>query len=118
MIYRIVIATALLTFSVLCARWLEEGDYYDPVRGRHHCPAPPSAIADWSYAHRQPRPSDQANLDRWIRRHSDQLNRRFGVWCTTALHTAARFGRDDLAERLLASGADVGARDEPDARSA
>jgi ankyrin repeat protein len=37
----------------------------------------------------------------------------YGAFCWTPLHTAARFGRDDLAELLIARGADLEAGDEP-----
>ena len=118
MIQKTLLVGGLLIFAVLLARWFEEGDYYDPVRGRHHCAAPPSAIKDWSYTLRARKPSDLANLDRWLQRHPDQMNRLFGAFCLTPLHTAARFGRDDLAERLIAAGAEVRTPDEPGGNTA
>jgi ankyrin repeat protein len=118
MTHKALLAIAALVFAVLLARWFEEGDYYDPVRGRHHCAAPPSAIKDWSYTGRAGQSSDLANLDRWLQRHPDQMNRLFGAFCRTPLHTAARFGREDLAERLIAAGADVRTPDEPGGNTA
>lgn len=117
-IYRASLALGALILAVLLARWFEEGDYFDPVRQRRHCAAPPSAVKDWSYTSRARRPSDLANLDRWLQDHPDQANRLFGAFCQTPLHTAARFGREDLAERLIARGADVRARDEPRGQTA
>lgn len=111
-------AVGAFVFAILLARWFEEGDYYDPVRGRHHCAAPPSAIKDWSYTSRERRPGDLANLNRWLEQHSDQVNRLFGAFCLTPLHTAARFGREDLAERLIVTGADVRTPDEPGGNTA
>lgn len=108
----LIVAFALV-LAVLSARWFEEGDYYDPVRGRRHCSAPPAAIQDWSYTGRTRRPTDPINLDRWLEQNADQVNRLFGAFCLAPLHTAARFGREDLAELLIARGADVDTRAEP-----
>jgi hypothetical protein len=33
MIHKPLLAVGALIFAVLLARWFEEGDYYDPVRG-------------------------------------------------------------------------------------
>ena len=113
MIGKALLALIAFAFSILLARWFEEGDYYDPYRGRRHCGAAPSAIKDWSYTSRTPRPADVANLNRWLDDHPDQANRLFGAFCWTPLHSAARFGREDLAELLVARGADVRTPDEP-----
>jgi ankyrin repeat protein len=110
---RTLLAIGALLFALILARWFEQGDYYDPVRGRHHCAAPAAAIKGWSYVGRSRQPSDLSNLDRWVQQHPDQVNRRFGAFCGTPLHIAARFGREDLAERLIGVGADVSAGDEP-----
>jgi ankyrin repeat protein len=112
------VAVGALIFAVLLARWFEEGDYYDPVRGRHHCAAPPPAVKDWSYTSRERQPDDLTNLERWWQQHPDQINRLFGAFCLTPLHTAARFGREDLAEWLIAAGADVRTPDEPGGNTA
>jgi len=113
MIKRALLAVGVLTFAVLLARWFEEGEYYDPIRGRRHCAAPPSAIKDWAYTNRTRQPVDLVNLDRWLRQHPNQVNRLFGAFCASPLHMAARFGREDVAELLLNRGADVHVRDEP-----
>jgi ankyrin repeat protein len=104
---------AALVLLVLSARCFEEGDYYDPVSGRRHCGAPPSAIKDWSSTNRTRRPTDRINLDSWLQRNGDQVNRLFGAFCLAPLHSAARFGREDLAELLIVRGADVHTPAEP-----
>ncbi len=113
MVYKAALAIAALIFAVLSARWFEEGDYYDPVRGRRHCAAPPAAVKDWSLTNRARQPGDRVNLERWLAANKSDVNELFGAFCWTPLHTAARFGREDLAELLIAGGADVRARDEP-----
>ncbi len=111
MIYK-ALAIGGLILVVLVARWFEKGDYFDPLRQRHHCGDAPSEIKDWAYTNRTRRGSDLTNLDRWLQQHPDQINRLFGTFCQAPLHTAARFGREDLAELLISRGADVRARDE------
>jgi ankyrin repeat protein len=118
MISRALLAVFALVFAVLVARWFEEGDYYDPVRGRRHCGAPPAAIRDWSYTSRTRRPEDLTSLERWLQQHPDEVNQLFGAFCHSPLHTAARFGREDLAELLIARGADVHTPDEPRGQTA
>ena len=113
MIRKAWLAVAALACSILLARWIEEGDYYNPWTGRQHCGAPPSAIKDWQYTNRTRRPADRVNLDRWLQENRDQINSLFGPFCLAPLHSAARFGREDLAEVLLAQGADVGAQAKP-----
>ena len=115
---RVVLAAVLLAFAILAARWMEGGDYYDPLRGRRHCAAPPSAIKDWSSTGRTRRPTDSTNLSRWLQQNPDEVNRLFGPFCQAPLHLAARFGREDLAELLIARGADVRAADEPAGQTA
>ncbi len=118
MVGRVLLALIAFAFSILLARWFKEGNYYDPYRGRRHCGTPPSAIKDWSYTSRTSRPTDVTNLNRWLDEHPDQANRLFGAFCWTALHSAARFGREDLAELLVARGADVRTPDEPSGSTA
>ena len=113
MIFRGFLAIAGLIAAVLMARWFEEGDYRDPWSGRRHCAAPPQAIAAWSKTGRGLQAADAAGLEQWLNEHDDDVNRLYGAFCWTPLHTAARFGRDDLAELLIARGADVAAGDEP-----
>ena len=113
MLFRGFLAIAGLLAAVLLARWFEQGDYYDPYNGRRHCAAPPAEIAAWSQTGRARQAADAANLGQWLNDHAGDVNHLYGAFCWTALHTAARFGRDDLAELLIARGADLAAGDEP-----
>jgi ankyrin repeat protein len=113
MVPRPLLAIAALIVAIVSAWWFESREYVDPVRNRRHCASPPAAIQEWSYNGRTPRPSDAANLERWLEDHPDEVNRMFGAFCFTPLHSAARFGREDLAQQLIAGGADIGAGDEP-----
>ena len=113
MLFRGFLAIASLIAAVLLGRWFQEGDYHDPWSDRHHCAAPPAAIKAWSLTGRARQPADTATLQEWLNRHADDVNRLYGAFCWTPLHTAARFGRDDLAELLIRGGADVGAGDDP-----
>jgi ankyrin repeat protein len=113
MLFRGFLAIAGLIAAVLLARWFEEGDYYDPYNGRRHCAAPPAAIAAWSQTGRARQARDAAGLQQWLSEHGDDVNQLYGAFCSTPLHTAARFGRDDLTELLITHGADLGAGDGP-----
>jgi hypothetical protein len=35
-----------------------------------------------------------------------QINKQYGAFCETLLHVAAKWGREDLADLLIAAGAD------------
>jgi ankyrin repeat protein len=59
---------------------------------------------------------EAAILQQWIARHPRQINKRYGAFCDTLLHVAAKWGREDLAETLIAGGADVEARNKLDQR--
>jgi hypothetical protein len=106
-------AAAALVFAIMLARFFEGGDYYDPARGRRHCGAPPQEIKSWSYTSRTQRPEDQAGLEQWLQKEPDQVNQLFGAFCHSALHTAARFGRQDLAALLITRGANVNVGTDP-----
>ena len=47
---------------------------------------------------------------------SSRFDKRYGAFCDTPLHLAARFGREDLAELLIVAGANVEALNEHDER--
>jgi ankyrin repeat protein len=111
-IWRLLLAALLFGFAVFAARRLEHGDWSDPRTGQRHCRTAPDAVRAWTYANREPRETDRVELDRWIRENPDELDRLYGASCTTALHLAARFGREDLVRLLVDRGARLGARDE------
>lgn len=111
--FRGFLAIAGVIAAVLLARWFEQGDYRDPWSGRRHCAAPPAEVSAWAQTSRARQASDAANLERWLNGHTEDVNHLYGPFCQAPLHTAARFGRDDLAELLIARGADVGTGDAP-----
>ena len=62
------------------------------------------------------RPEEAVNLQKWLARHPDRINKQYGFFCDAPLHLAARFGREDLAELLIKAGADIEARNEDEER--
>ena len=84
----------------------------DPFSGHRACRAAPAAVKSWSAVHGSRRPGDHADLEAWATSHLSAVNAQYGGLCETPLHTAARFGREDIAAILLAHGADSGAPDE------
>ena len=113
MLPRAILAIVALAAAILMARFFEAGDYYDSYRGRRHCAAPPEDIQRWSYTNRARRPEDQAGLEQWLGKHPGDVNQLFGAFCHSALHSAARFGRQDLAALIIARGANVNVGTEP-----
>ena len=88
----------------------------DLMTGNRACGAAPSEIRVWSGTHHTRRPQETVDLQKWIARHPDRINRQYGAFCDTPLNSAARFGREDLAALLIAAGANVEAPNEHDAR--
>ena len=66
--------------------------------------------------HHTQRPGEAADLQKWIQQYPGRISRQDGAFCDTPLHSAARFGREDLADLLIAAGANVEARNELDER--
>ncbi len=88
----------------------------DLLTGNRACPVIPSQVRSWSVVGDMREPGEAANLQKWIARHPRQINKQYGAFCDTLLHVAAEWGREDLADLLIAAGADVEARNESDQR--
>src|SRR6266542_4608241 len=86
-------------------------EWRDPFSGRRTCRAAPAVVKSWSAMHGSRRPGDHAGLEAWATSHPSAVNAQYGGLCETPLHTAARFGREDIAAILLAHGADSSASD-------
>lgn len=106
-------AAAVCLVVVIGIPWCQENvGSIDLMTGNRACGAAPSEIRVWSGNGHTRRPEEAVNLRKWIARHPDRINRQFGAFCNTPLHSAARFGREDLAELLIAAGANVEAQNE------
>jgi ankyrin repeat protein len=75
----------------------------DPLAGNRRCAAAPSEVSVWAFHNRSRRPKDSVDLRKWISRHPGRINDQYDAFCDTPLHLAARFGRADLAEALVAA---------------
>ena len=104
-----VTALCLLTFGV---PWCRQNFGYFDLAGNRGCAAAPSEVSVWAFRNRSRRPKDLVDLRKWISRHPGRINGHYGASCRTPLHFAARFGREDLAEALVAAAADVEAQNE------
>jgi hypothetical protein len=110
-------AAAVVLVVAIGIPWCHENvGSIDLMTGNRACGAAPSEIRVWSGNHHTQRPEEAVNLQKWIARHPDRINKRYGAFCNTPLHSAAEFGRDDLADLLIAAGANVEARNELDER--
>ena len=90
--------------------------YVDYFTWHRSCGDPPSEIRIWISPYHT-RTAEEANaLRKWTARHPGRINSQYDAFCNTPLHLAARVGREDLAEVLLAAGADVEARNKIDER--
>lgn len=110
---RVLLAIVALPAAILMAQFFEGGNYRDPMRGNRHCGSPPPEIQSWSYTGRTRQADDRSGLEEWLQKRPGQINELFGAFCHSALHTAARFGRDDLAALLIARGANVNVATDP-----
>jgi ankyrin repeat protein len=104
-----VTALCLLTWGV---PWCRQNFGYFDLAGNRGCAAAPSEVSVWALHNRSRRPKDLVDLRKWISRHPGRINDHYDAFCETPLHRAARFGREDLAEALVAAGADVEAQNE------
>lgn len=114
MVYRLIqffLALALVVGSVLYFEGYIK-DRKDPSTGDRICRRPPDEVEAWYGRHTMRRPEQLERIERWTGEHPDRVNRGYGPSCSTPLHSAAEFGREDVARILLARGADVHTRDE------
>ena len=85
------------------------------VPQREKCSPAPVTIDSWSATNgtvESPRASnDRENLAVFLTKHPKALNTRYGHYCETFLHSAARLDREDLAPLLINRRADVRALD-------
>jgi len=88
----------------------------NPLRGTRACGVAPAEIRAWSRNYQSRRPEEAVDLRNWMTSHPDRIDKRYGAFCDTPLHLAARFGREDLADLLIAGGANVEALNEHDER--
>ena len=78
------------------------------LRTATRCGDLPSEIEAWVSPTR--RPEEAVILQKWIAQHPSDINTQYGGYCDTPLHTAARFGREELAVQLIVAGADIEAQ--------
>jgi ankyrin repeat protein len=81
--------------------------YFNVLTGRRLCAAAPSEIHVWMLHDHTRRPEEAVNLQKWIARNPRRIKKQYGAFCDTPLDLAARFGREDFADALIAAGADV-----------
>jgi Ankyrin repeats (many copies) len=104
--------------AVIFAVWIGFSQYQkyfgwtDILTNDHSCAEAPSEIRAWMFNRSTRRPEQAVNLQKWHARHPDRINKQYGLSCDAPLHLAAKFGREDLAELLIAAGADIEARNE------
>ena len=90
--------------------------FVDHLSWLRSCGDEPSEIRIWVSPHHTRRAEEVVNLQKWTARHPGRVNKQYGPSCDTALHLAARVGREDLANVLIAAGADIEARNTQDIR--
>jgi Ankyrin repeats (3 copies) len=111
------VAAAVCLVVVIGVPWCNENiGSIDLMTGNRACGAAPSEIKVWSSTYHTRRPEEIEHLKRWAARHPNRINKRYGAFCDTPLFSAARFGREDLADVLIAAGADLEAPNELDDR--
>lgn len=114
---RLLIAAGFCLAVVFGVPWCQNTfGSIDLDTGNRACPVIPSELRSWSVVGDMREPGEGATLQKWLARHPRQINKPYGAFCDTLLHVAARWGREDLAELLIAAGADVEARNEIDHR--
>lgn len=108
---KVIVLVGVCVVIALGVPWCQEHiGSVDLMTGSRRCGAPPSEIRAWASEGHTRRAGEAERLEQWAARHPGRINRRYGAFCNTPLHLAARFGRDDLADPLIRAGADVEAR--------
>jgi len=114
---RLLVMTAFSLVTVIGVPWCTENvGSIDLMTGNRSCPAAPAEITMWAGNYHTRRVEEVVALQKWIARHPGRINKQYGAFCDTPLHLAAKFGREDLAEPLIAAGADLEARNELNVR--
>ena len=114
---RLIAAVAVSLLIVIGVPWCHARfGSFDPLTGDRVCGDPPSEIRVWSFNNHTRNTEETIGLQKWIARNPRRINTQYGAFCETPLHLAARFGREDLADALIAAGADVEAPSKRDAR--
>ena len=110
---RLIVALSVCLATIVGVPWCHRHiGSIDLMTGNKSCAAEPSEIRIWAGTYHTPRAEEVVNLEKWIARHPDRINKQYGAFCDTPLHLAAHFGREDLAAPLIAAGADVEANNE------
>ena len=105
---RLIAAIAVSLMIVIGVPWCQARfGSFDPLTGDRVCGEPPSEIRVWSFNNHTRNTEERIDLQKWIARNPRRINAQYGAFCETPLHLAARFGREDLADALMAAGADV-----------
>ena len=114
---RLIAATAVCLMVVIGVPWCQARfGSFDPLTGDRTCGDPPSEVRVWSFTNHTRNSEEAVSLQKWIARNPRRINTQYGAFCETPLHLAARFGREDLADVLIAGGADVEAPSKRDER--
>ena len=114
---RIVVVAGFCLVLAIGIPWCHENvGHVDLLTGNRACGAAPSEVRVWAFNHHTRQPDEAVNLQKWIARNRGRINKQYGAFCDPPLHFAARFGREDLADPLIAGGADIEGRNELDER--
>jgi ankyrin repeat protein len=109
---RLIAATAACLIVAIGVPWCQSRfGSYDPLTGNRVCGDPPSEIHVWAFNNHTRSSAETISLQKWIARNPRRINTQYGAFCQTPLHLASRFAREDLADTLIAAGADVKASD-------
>src|SRR2546428_10373151 len=91
---RVVLAPIVIAFGI-ASSWCTNNVLYDPITGTRTCAAAPPAIDYLFFGMRVRNSGDSADLEAFLTKYPDSMNKQFGAFCQTLLHGAARLGRED-----------------------